>query len=362
MATNTLIPFEATHPGSLIKDEIDVRNDLTQKDLAVLLGVKPSFLNEIIKGKRPVTADIAILLEKALGIPADYWMKFQSQYEIDCAKIKERNISKIKLIEIWNIISQYVPIKYFRKKGYLSDDLFSNISIIQSIYSVQSIDGLVDKFSEKKVAFFKKSEKLQIDEKNMIAWTSLVEYEADKKTTNTFNFENIPQLNKELREIFYKNDNTLEQVDKKLSQYGIKFLLIDKLEKTPIDGYSFWSNNNPVIALTLRHNRIDNLAFTISHEVGHIALHLRNNRNIRFIDLTKIEENEIETEANFYAQECLIPKDCWTDLIKNFTPLNDRLIYEFSKKHRINPAIILGRACFEMNHYGIKTNIDKKLN
>lgn len=361
MTAKTLIPFEATHPGTLIKDELEVRDDLTQKDLAILLGVKPSFLNEIVKGKRSITADIAILLEKSLGIPADYWMKFQSQYEIDSAKIKEKNISKIKLIEIWNIISQYVPIKYFNKKGYLTDDLSFNISVIQSIYSVQSIDGLVNKFSEKKFAFYKKSEKLQIDEKNMIAWTSLVEYEAQRKKTNTFNFENLPQLNTELREIFYNNRNTLDLVDKKLSQYGIKFLMIDKLEKAPIDGYSFWSNNNPVIALTLRHNRIDNLAFTILHEIGHIALHLRDNREIKFLDLTKIEETKIEKEANLYAQENLIPNYCWNDLLKNYIPLSDELICKFSNKYRINPAIILGRACFEMNYYGIKTNIEKKI-
>lgn len=361
MTAKTLIPFEATHPGTLIKDELEVRDDLTQKDLAILLGVKPSFLNEIVKGKRPITADIAILLEKSLDISADYWMKFQSQYEIDSAKIKEKNISKIKLIEIWNIISQYVPIKYFNKKGYLTSDLSFNISVIQTIYSVKSIDELVNKFSEKKFAFFKKSEKLQIDEKNMIAWTSLVEYEAQRKKTNTFNFENLPQLITELREIFYNNNSTLDLVDKKLSQYGIKFLMIDKLEKTPIDGYSFWSNNNPVIALTLRHNRVDNLAFTILHEIGHIALHLRDNREIKFLDLTKIEETKIEKEANLYAQESLIPLICWNDLLKNYTPLNDELIYQFSNKYRINPAIILGRACFEMGYYGIKTNIDKKL-
>lgn len=361
MTTKTFIPFEATHPGTLIKDELEVRDNLNQKDLAILLGVKPSFLNEIVNGKRPITADIAILLEKSLDIPADYWMKFQSQYEIDSAKIKEKNISKIKLIEIWNIISQYVPIKYFNKKGYLTNDLSSNISVIQSIYSVQSIDELVNKFSEKKFAFFKKSEKLQIDEKNMIAWTSLAEYEAQRKKTNTFNFENLPQLITELREIFYNNNNTLELVDKKLSQYGIKFLMIDKLEKTPIDGYSFWSNNNPVIALTLRHNRVDNLAFTILHEIGHIALHLRDNREIKFLDLTKIEETKIEREANLYAQESLIPYMCWNDLLKNYVPLNDELISQFSNKYRINPAIILGRACFEMGYYGIKTNIDKKL-
>lgn len=361
MVTNTIIPFKATHPGTLIKDELEVRDDITQKDLAILLGVKPSFLNEIIKGKRPVTADIAILLEKTLGISADYWMKFQSQYEIDMAKIKEKNINKIKLIEIWNIIIQYVPVKYFNKKGYLTNDISSNISIIQSIYSVQSIDGLVNKFSEQKFAFFKKSEKLEIDEKNLIAWTSLVEYEAERKETNTFNFENLPQLNKELQEIFYNNKNVLELVDKKLAQYGIKFLLVDKLEKTPIDGYSFWSKNNPVIALTLRNKRIDNLAFTILHELGHIALHIKDNKDIKFIDLTKIEENEIENQANTYAQESLIPPSSWNDLLENYIPLSDEIIYDFSNKHRINPAIILGRACFEMNYYGIKTNIDKML-
>ena len=361
MATNTLIPFEATHPGILIKDELEVRHDITQKDLAVLLGVQPSFLNEIIKGKRPVTADIAILLEKSLGIPADYWMKFQSQYEIDCAKIKEKNIAKIKLIEIWNIINQYVPVKFFSKKGYLTNDLSSNITTIQSIYAVQSIDGLINKFSEKKFAFFKKSEKLQIDEKNMIAWTSLVEYEAKIKKTNTFNFENLPQLSKELREIFYNNNNTLELVDKKLAQYGIKFLMINKLEKTPIDGYSFWSENNPAIALTLRHHRIDNLAFTILHEIGHIALHLKDNKEIKFLDLNKIEENDFENDANLYAQEGLIPTNSWNDLVQNYLPLSDEIIYEFSHKYRIHPAIILGRACFEMDYYGVKTNIDRKL-
>jgi len=361
MATNTIIPFKATHPGTLIKDELEVRKDITQKDLATLFGVKASFLNEIIKGKRPVTADIAILLEKAFGISADYWMKFQSQYEIDIARIKDKNINKIKLIEIWNIITHYVPIKYFNKMGYLTDDISKNISIIQAIYTVQSIDGLVNKFSERKFAFFKKSEKLQIDEKKIIAWISLVEYKAERKETNTFNFENLPQLNKELQEIFYKNKNVLDLVDKKLAQYGVKFLLVDKLEKTPIDGYSFWSKNNPAIALTLRNNRIDNVAFTLLHELGHIAIHLKNNKDIKFIDLTKIEENEIENEANIYAQESLIPPDCWNDLLENYNTVNDESIAVFSNKYRINPAIVLGRACFEMNYYGLKTNIDKKL-
>ncbi|MDO5510758.1 MAG: HigA family addiction module antitoxin [Weeksellaceae bacterium] len=361
MSTNTIIPFEATHPGILIQDELEIRDDMNQKQLAILLGVKPSFINEIIKGKRPITADIAILLEKALDISADYWMRFQSQYEIDLARIKEKNINKIRQIEIWSAIKEHIPVGYFKKKGYLTDDIAANISTIQEIYSLQSIDALENKISEKKFAFFKKSEKLQIDAKNMIAWTSLVEFEADRKETHTFHPEHVPQLVQELQEIFFINKDVLDLVDKKLSQYGIKFLIVDKLEKTPIDGYSFWSKNNPVIALTLRHNRIDNLAFTIFHELGHIALHFENNKEIRFLDLKDMEENAYENEANLYAQECLIPVDYWNDLRRNYLPLCDAMIRTFADKYRIHPAIILGRACFEMKYYGMKTTIDKKI-
>ncbi len=360
-ATTQITPFEATHPGILIKDELEFREDLNQKDLAEMLSVKPSFLNEVIKGKRPITADLAILLEKTLEIPADYWMKFQSQYEIDCARIKDKNITKIKLIEIWTIIKQYVPVNYFKKQGYLTDNLEDNINKIKLIYAISTIDALVEVFAIKKFAFYKKSEKLQIDDKNMVAWNLLAEYKAKIQIVNSFNFDTIDTLTKELRDIFFENENTLEKVKKVLNQYGIKFVTIEKLEKTPIDGYSFWSVNNPAIAVTLRHSRLDNFAFTVMHEIGHIALHLKSNKEQKFLDLTHNEENQFETESNDFAEKHLIPKDCWNDILVNKNSLTDQKIEKISQKHSIHPAIILGRVSFEMNHYSINTTIEKKL-
>lgn len=361
MTTNTIIPFEATHPGTLIRDELEVRDDITQTELATLLGVKPSFLNEIIKGKRPVTADLSILLEKALGIPADYWMRFQSQYEIDTARAKEKNKIKSKLIDIWTTVSEYVPVKEFKKKGYLGNELSSNIATIQDIYDVQSVEELEHKYKDKKLAFFKKSTKLQVDDKNILAWIALAEYEAGKKLTNSFELDKLSQLKKELQEIFYKNADVIRSVEEILTQYGVKFVLVDKLEKTPIDGYSFWSVNNPVIALTLRHSRIDNFAFTVLHELGHIALHLARNKEEKFLELTEMDENETEHAANTYAQDALISRECWEELKHHNAPLTDEKIYEFSDKYRIHPAIILGRICFESGDYGRKTSIDKKI-
>lgn len=363
MATKKILtPVQATHPGVLIKDELDATPDLNQRILAKELDVQPSFLNEIIKGKRPVTADIAILLEKILGISADYWMKFQSQYEIDKARVKQKNIKKVRNIELWSIIKEYVPVRYFKKHKYLNDDIESDIKIIKNIYEVETIDGLVSSFSKDKYAYYRKSDKLKIDEKNMFAWSSLAQYEAKNQKTNTFNFDNLNQLCINLNIIFYENSGTPERVKAVLNQFGIKMLLIDKLEKTPIDGFSFWSDNNPAIALTLRYNRIDNFAFTIMHEMGHIDLHLRNDKGRKFMDLTRKQDlDKCETAADDYAQQKLIPIHIWKDILDNHLPLNDEKIKTLGDKHRINPAILLGRVCYEMDYYAMKTTIDKKM-
>lgn len=363
MATRTNItPVEATHPGILIKDELDAIPDLNQRILAKELGVQPSFLNEIIKGKRPVTADIAILLEKILGVSADYWMKFQSQYEVDKARVKEKNIKKIKNIEFWSIIKEYVPVRYFKKHGYIDENIEKDIKAIKNIYNVETIDGLVSDFSKNKFAYYRKSDKLKIDEKNMFAWSSLAQFEAKNQKTNTFNFDNLHQLCLNLNNIFHENTDTQNRVKNVLNQFGVKMLFIEKLEKTPIDGFSFWSDSNPVIALTLRYSRIDNFAFTIMHEIGHIDLHLRNDKTRKFMDLTKKENlDKCESEADSYAQEKLISSEIWNDIIKNHLPLNDDKIIAIGNQYKINPAILLGRVCYEKDYYAMKTEIDKTM-
>lgn len=85
MIANNLTPFESTHPGELIKDELEERN-LTQAKLAESIGVKPSLLNEIIKGKRGINTEMALMLEAALNIPADLLLNLQNDYNMQVAK------------------------------------------------------------------------------------------------------------------------------------------------------------------------------------------------------------------------------------------------------------------------------------
>lgn len=356
-----ITPFIATHPGEVLKDELDARG-IRQNDFAKEIDVQKSFLNEIVNGKRPVTADLAIVLEKALGISADYWMKFQSQYEIDKARLKEKNLQRIKNIDIWNFIKELVPVNNFKKLGYLTNSIETDIKRIKEIYDVALIDDLIAKFSShKSLSLYRKSEKLLIDEKNMFAWNSIAKYEASQQKVNAFHSENMKALKKELGLIFYENQDVIELVKKKLKQYGIKLVLIEKFDKTPIDGVSFWSGDNPAIGLTLRHKRIDNFAFTVLHELGHIELHLTRHKERSFIDIKKNKiEDHFEKEANQYAQDALIPSDIW-QAIKATSSLSDDVILAYAKQYKIHPAIILGRLCWEKSSFARKTKINKEL-
>ena len=86
MNKENITPFAPTHPGEMIKDELKERK-MTQKQLATETGIKASVLSETINGKRSISLNVAIALEKALDIPADIWMNMQTQYDLDTANI-----------------------------------------------------------------------------------------------------------------------------------------------------------------------------------------------------------------------------------------------------------------------------------
>jgi HTH-type transcriptional regulator/antitoxin HigA len=139
-----LIPFNASPPGWLIKSEIDFRDGLSQRELSRQMGVKPSFLNEVIKGKRSITTDIAILLEETLGIDSGLWMRMQARYDINNARLKDKNQMKINNIKVWQKIQQYISVKELKKRGLYSDNLQNDIESVFKYYNVEDVDGLKD--------------------------------------------------------------------------------------------------------------------------------------------------------------------------------------------------------------------------
>lgn len=84
--------FHTTHPGEILKDEIEYRG-ISQRKLATQMGISYTVLNEILNTRRPLTANTALLFEAALGIEADTLMRVQTKYNMQTAR-KDKSFSE----------------------------------------------------------------------------------------------------------------------------------------------------------------------------------------------------------------------------------------------------------------------------
>ena len=75
------IHYTPVHPGEVLQDELE-EVDLTQSALARHIGVLPKTINEICRGKRGISAEMAMKLSKALGGNPQFWLNLQNNWEI----------------------------------------------------------------------------------------------------------------------------------------------------------------------------------------------------------------------------------------------------------------------------------------
>ncbi len=83
MAEKKLKPV---HPGEVLLDEFLKPMELSQNRLAINIGVDTRRINEIVLGKRRVTADTSLRLSRFFGNSAQFWMGLQSDYDLDVAE------------------------------------------------------------------------------------------------------------------------------------------------------------------------------------------------------------------------------------------------------------------------------------
>lgn len=96
---NQAVPFESTQVGEVIRDELEAR-DMKQSELSDITGIQRSILNNVIKGKRALTPEMAVLIEAALDIPAYVLMNIQSQDGLNKARASERVVLQLEKISL----------------------------------------------------------------------------------------------------------------------------------------------------------------------------------------------------------------------------------------------------------------------
>ena len=304
MKDNSMLtePLSSPHPGSILRGEL-AEAGMSQKELAVSIGKTTPVLNGILNGSRDINTEIAILLEAALPdrLTAEEWIKLQSEYDLE-KKRREIN-EKTSLIKSWNILKRIISRNALKKKIEFGDDIATNLQMAYEAFGVSSIQE-VEEAAIRYQGCFKKSDKLQTDPVNLLTWMFIVRHRSNsKRLTSAYNANSLPTLRKRLNSILYENKDTAVRVESLLEDYGIKFVYEQKLDKVPVDGYSFWQGDNPTIVMTGRLNKIDNFAFTLMHELAHIEYHLTPNSKEEFLDVdsTIHKITDREAEANHKA-------------------------------------------------------------
>lgn len=349
------ITLSADHPGEILKCELEARG-MSQKDLAEAIGKATPIINDIIKGRRDINVEIAVLLEMTLdNISAETWLNWQNAYDLQ--KIREQEeIRRLQTsISTWNTLKTLVNVNHLKKRLGLGKDIGENVNRVFAFLGVDSTQQLEAKIHSIS-AYFRKSDNLQTDYVNLMTWMAIVRHRSDELSlANKFSINCINKLTRALNAILYENNNTISRIEQLLANYGIKFIVEKKLEKMPVDGYSFWVGENPTIVMTKRLNRIDNFAFVLFHELGHIVLHLldSNNRVQDFIetDINTQDEhknNDYEAAANKFAKDCIWGNiDHKTLFGKVTNPYSaGNYLTMISERLKINTGIVVGQYQF----------------
>jgi HTH-type transcriptional regulator/antitoxin HigA len=139
-----------------------------------------------------------------------------------------------------------------------------------------------------------------------------------------------------------------------LADRGIVMVVEAHLPRTRLDGAAILTEEGvPVIALTIRYDRLDNFWFTLFHEIGHVLRHLGSGSDIRQyfddLDVTELLDPQ-EQEADAFAQESLVPAASWQASAVAFAPSVDAA-EALADELGISPAVVAGRVRHQKRNF-----------
>lgn len=352
------IPFAATHPTEIIIDEIKARG-MTKKELAERMGMRQSNLSRLLKGEN-ITPSIAAKLEEALDIPADLWMKLQIQYDKDTKAIEQRDKKEKEAIATEMMLSSLLnlPEIYQRLKINSNHFIQKKLEILSDFLGFNPLE--IGKMSFVRQSLYKKSDKLDSDERNQNTWLTLAYVSAvHDKPGHPYEKGNAATAAKKISEYAHMGILTEALMKQVLNENGIAYSVVPKLEKTPIDAVSMMVGETPSIITTHRYNDMSKLVFNVLHEAGHIELHFNKGTGENLFissDETYSSANKQEMEANGFAEDMLIDRETWRKMMntgvdgisaKNIV----KKLKQLSEEYGLDFNIVAWRYRYESHNY-----------
>jgi HTH-type transcriptional regulator/antitoxin HigA len=329
--------FISPKPIEAIKFRME-QQKLNPRDLIPYIGSR-SKVSEVLSGKRSLTLSMIRALSSGLGIPANVLIQEQNQDDID-----------------WDRF----PIKQMITWGW--------IPAPEHPCSTHSEEILRPFFAEAgnlqlQAVFYRSSSHIRsgrsMDDYALTAWSSRILARASANPPAVKYKTGIltEKFLCEVAQLSISETGPLLARDL-LREQGIQVVVERHLPRTYLDGAIIMTDKlSPVIGLTLRHDRIDNFWFTLTHELAHLSLHLDNESSIFYDDLDmEAEDDPREREADYLAGAVLIPDKAWKQSPASHLR-SPEAAEHLAKQLNIHPAIVAGRMRHDLKAYRLLNNL-----
>ena len=341
----TIKMAEAFPPGEFLKEELEARN-WTQEDLANILGRQTSVISSIVNGKRAISLDIATELGEAFGTGLEYWMNLERIYR-SFLKSKEGHSVFARRAKLY----AKAPVGEMKKRNWIkpSNDWSVLEQEVLHLLEINSLDEQPRVFSH---AAKKATPYEEAITPAQTAWFFRARDLARGIQAGKFSDDSFANTMNKVKSLLI-NPEDIRQVPKILAEGGIRFLVVENIAHSKIDGACFWLDEySPVIAMTIRYDRLDNFWYVASHECGHIKNRDGLNQEYPIIDVNLVGEeatpfsdkSDIEQRADLFAQSTLIDQAALEHWIARTAPLYSKMkITAFARMNHIHPALVLGQ-------------------
>ena len=332
-------------PGQLIESLLNGRN-WTQRLLAIILAVDETAINHIISGKRPVTAELSILLSEVFNIPAESFLTLQKEYDLAKARIVARpDPARATRAQIFGGL----PVTEMIRRGWLDADDVRNVSKVESalikFFGVDSLDEIeILPHAAKKTNTFVPVSPAQL------AWIYRAKEIANEMLVARYSPSAVRNAVTLLGNLLSSPEEA-RKVPRILAECGIRYVIVESLSSAKIDGVCFWLNDfSPVIGMSLRYDRIDNFWFVLRHEIEHVLR--RHGRTEVMLDAELegdragigndiVEEERVANEA---AANFCVPHKTMDSFIARKSPLfSARDILGLARTLKIHPGLVAGQ-------------------
>jgi HTH-type transcriptional regulator / antitoxin HigA len=337
--------YENNKYGEIVPDPIEAikfrmeQANLTPRDLVPFLGSR-SKVSEVLARKRPLTLSMIKALHSGLGIPAKALLQDEVSHDTKS------------FFADW----QKFPLKEMVKRGWVTTK-FENLETQGEAILRRFFEGLG--VGNQASVFYRRTTHIragrQMDKYAIAAWTArIILLASENPPPNKYKAGSIDQhLMRELAKLSVF-DTGPRLAQEFLGKRGVSLIIEPHLAGTYLDGAAVLvAKGQPVIGLTLRHDRVDNFWFSLMHELAHVVLHLNEETSQFYDDLeVEAEADAPEREADKFAVEALVPEAEWRKSPASRLR-SAEAVEHLAQRLGVHPAIVAGHSRYRFKSFHV---------